>query len=95
MPVPKRKRSKSRRDKRFANKGMQVSSFSSCSNCSVAMAEHQACMNCGFYKGRKIFTTKLDRQLKRTEERSKRHAAYQAKMAEQATADQPEVVESK
>ena len=90
MPVPKRKRSKSRRDKRFANKGIKLAIFSECSNCSTALSGHHVCTNCGFYKGRKIMTTKLDRKLKRAEDRSKK----QAKTPE-ATVDQPEVVESR
>jgi large subunit ribosomal protein L32 len=96
MPVPKRKRSKSRRDKRFANKGLEVKSFSTCSNCSTALTGHHACTNCGFYKGRKIFATKLDRKLKRNEDRSKKQVAAQARTTrQQASADQPEVIDSK
>ena len=54
MPVPKRKRSKSRRDKRFANKGLEVKTFMSCAQCSAPTLPHQVCATCGFYKGVKI-----------------------------------------
>lgn len=70
MPVPKRKRSRARRDSRFANKGMEVKSFSLCSNCQEALPGHQACNFCGFYKGRKVLETKMDRALKRHQTRS-------------------------
>lgn len=74
MPVPKRKRSRARRDKRFANKGMSVTTVTVCSHCSAALLSHQTCLGCGYYKGRKIVKTKVDRSLKRTEERQAREA---------------------
>ena len=67
MPVPKRKRSRSRRDKRFANKGMEYRALSACANCKEPIQSHQACISCGFYKGRKVLTTKADRAVKRAE----------------------------
>ena len=67
MPVPKRKRSRQRRDKRFANKGLEVQTFTACLNCKEALMPHTACKACGFYKGKKIFTSKDDRGLKRDE----------------------------
>jgi len=69
MPVPKRKRSRPRRDKRFANKGLKVKSFSGCSNCEEPLVSHVACKACGYYKGAKVMRTKLDRGTLRTEER--------------------------
>lgn len=69
MPVPKRKRSKSRRDKRFANKGLEVKTFTSCRQCTAPTMPHQVCAHCGFYKGVKIMETKLDRNIKRVETR--------------------------
>lgn len=67
MPVPKRKRSRARRDKRFANKGLAIKAFTVCSNCSEPLATHQACLKCGFFKGQKVMKTKLDRGIKRQE----------------------------
>ncbi len=67
MPEPKRKRSRARRDKRFANKGMKVKSFGACSQCEAPNLPHQICQQCGYYKGRKVLSTKLDRSLKRGE----------------------------
>ncbi len=65
MPVPKRKRSRARRDKRFANKAMQIQTFNNCPNCDEAIMPHQVCFKCGHYKGRKIMATKTDRGDKR------------------------------
>lgn len=78
MPVPKRKVSKSRRDKRSANKGVDVKPFGSCSNCQAPAASHQVCSTCGFYKGRKIMKTKLDRALARGEARQAKQAKAEA-----------------
>lgn len=71
MPVPKRKRSKSRRDKRFANKGLLEHAITRCKNCQEPLTPHQACKGCGFYKGAKVIATKSDRAVKRTETKSK------------------------
>lgn len=67
MPVPKRKRSRARRDSRFANKGLKPAAIAACAQCQAPLATHQVCSSCGFYKGRKVMTTKLDRALKRKE----------------------------
>jgi large subunit ribosomal protein L32 len=65
MPVPKRKRSRARRDSRFANKGIKVKAIAECSQCKVPMVPHIACKECGFYKGAKVLATKADRNVKR------------------------------
>ena len=81
MPVPKRKRSRARRDSRFANKGMEVKSFGKCPNCESALLPHQACKECGHYKGAKVIETKLERVVKRAQVRQakqKRAAAQGA-----------------
>lgn len=67
MPVPKRKRSRARRDSRFANKGIKVKAIVYCPNCSEPSLPHQACMKCGFYKGVKSLSTKIERVVKRAE----------------------------
>ena len=69
MPVPKRKHSRARRDSRNANKGIDVQSFASCTNCGDALKPHIVCQGCGFYKGVKVLRTKSDRGLARDEVR--------------------------
>lgn len=83
MPVPKRKRSKARRDSRFANKGIKVESLANCPNCRTAVVSHSVCKTCGHYKGIKMMVTKIERGLKREEirkarEMKKKGAAGQA-----------------
>jgi large subunit ribosomal protein L32 len=74
MPVPKRKRSKARRDKRFANKGLNYRSVAECANCKEPLMTHQACKSCGHYKGRKVLATKADRAVKRDETRKSKES---------------------
>lgn len=77
MPVPKRKRSRARRDSRFANKFIKVKSFSACQNCTVAILPHQACQSCGHYKGAKVIATKNERAQKRAQMRNAKQPAAQ------------------
>ena len=87
MPVPKRKRSRARRDSRFANKGIKVKSSSSCNNCNEPQLSHQICKSCGYYKGVKVVITKKDRAEKRNEVRQVKQAA-QEKRAPKSESDQ-------
>jgi len=71
MPVPKRKLSRSRRDSRSACKFIRPKSFTHCTNCKEPIANHAACLSCGFYKGVKVLPTKNERTVKRIEFRQK------------------------
>lgn len=86
MPVPKRKRSKARRDKRFANKGIKPKQVALCQQCKSPTAAHQVCKECGFYKGVKVVATKVERSLKRAE-------LQQAKAKKSATPENTETKE--
>ena len=69
MPVPKRKTSKSRKNKRSSCKGINPKPVNACQTCGVAILPHQACKECGYYKGVKVLRTKADRMHKRGETR--------------------------
>ncbi len=58
MAVPKRKTSKSRRDKRRTHFKAEMPTWNTCSNCGEPARPHQVCDKCGFYKGRKIVEVK-------------------------------------
>lgn len=88
MPVPKRKTSKARRDKRSANKHIRPQAITACLNCSAPLASHVACTACGFYKGRKVLSTKLERALKRGE-------ARHAQGKQQPQGEMPEAAQEK
>jgi len=70
MPVPKRKTSKRRKNQRASTKFIRAKSFTECSNCQTPLNPHVACTYCGFYKGKKVMKTKLDRVLKRGQAKS-------------------------
>jgi large subunit ribosomal protein L32 len=55
MPNPKRKMSKTRRDKRRTHYKATVPSLSRCANCGELKLAHRACPNCGYYAGRSMF----------------------------------------
>ena len=93
MPVPKRKRSRARRDKRFANKGMKVKAITECKNCSAPLSTHQLCGSCGFYKGKKIMETKIDRAIKRGKERQAKMAKQQQREGKQTATVDPKAQE--
>ena len=76
MPVPKRKRSKQRRDKRAANWGLKPAIIVGCQTCQAPVLPHQVCKECGYYKGSKVIRTKSDRM----QVRSEKFKAAQAKM---------------
>ncbi|MHA1648817.1 MAG: 50S ribosomal protein L32 [Candidatus Helarchaeota archaeon] len=58
MANPKRKISKSKRDKRRASwmNKLQATSLGTCPNCGEPKLPHRACPSCGYYKGQQVFT---------------------------------------
>ena len=60
MPNPKRRHSKTRRDKRRSHDFLTVVRTVNCSNCGVPVRAHRICSDCGFYKGRQVISVKTD-----------------------------------
>ncbi|MBN2417170.1 50S ribosomal protein L32 [bacterium] len=58
MPLPKRKISKSRRDKRRTHQKLDAVNVSECSHCHQPKLPHRACPNCGYYDGRLVAVPK-------------------------------------
>ncbi|MDM8517802.1 50S ribosomal protein L32 [Desulfobacterales bacterium HSG16] len=54
MAVPKRKTSKSKRDKRRTHQKTEAPNLTTCPQCGEAMLPHHACAECGNYKGRQV-----------------------------------------
>ncbi|MDR3551163.1 MAG: 50S ribosomal protein L32 [Candidatus Babeliales bacterium] len=90
MPVPKRKRSRARRDSRFANKGVEVKSFGKCKNCEAATLPHQACKECGHYKGIKVLTTKVERTAKRAQANQAKQSRASSQTPQEAASSDKE-----
>ena len=56
VPLPKRKLSKGRRDRRRAHDALHPINLVQCSNCGEMRLPHTVCDNCGFYQGREIIS---------------------------------------
>jgi len=55
VAVPKRRKSRSERDKRRANHDkVAAPNLVPCANCGEQILSHRVCPSCGFYKGRKV-----------------------------------------
>lgn len=54
MAVPKRKISRSRRDKRRNHRKLHKPNIGECSHCHQPKLPHRACPACGYYGGRLV-----------------------------------------
>ncbi|MGO8868228.1 MAG: 50S ribosomal protein L32 [Alphaproteobacteria bacterium] len=57
MAVPKRKKSKSRRDMRRSHHALAAATYVECQNCGELMRPHHVCPACGQYRGREVVGT--------------------------------------
>lgn len=55
-PLPKRKISKGRRDRRRAHDALKARNLVLCPNCGEMRLPHTVCPNCGHYKGREVIS---------------------------------------
>ena len=53
-PLPKRKISKGRRNRRRADDSIGTPQLVACSNCRAKVIPHRVCPKCGYYKGRQV-----------------------------------------
>ncbi|NLF38211.1 50S ribosomal protein L32 [bacterium] len=56
MPNPKRRHSKTRRDKRRTHDSLATVQSVRCSNCGEQKRPHRVCAACGYYNGRQVLT---------------------------------------
>jgi large subunit ribosomal protein L32 len=56
-PLPKRKISKGRRNRRRAHDALTPRALITCTNCGQKTLPHRVCGNCGHYAGREIIET--------------------------------------
>ncbi|MDE2774364.1 MAG: 50S ribosomal protein L32 [Chloroflexota bacterium] len=59
-PLPKRKVSKSRRDRRRAHDALTLKHLVECVNCGEYHIAHRVCPKCGFYRGMQIIEVDSD-----------------------------------
>jgi len=58
LQLPKRRHSKSRRDKRRAHWKLKTVNLSCCPQCGAPKLPHRVCSECGYYEGREIIPPK-------------------------------------
>ncbi|MFH1995711.1 MAG: 50S ribosomal protein L32 [Candidatus Omnitrophota bacterium] len=58
MPHPKRRHSRTRRDKRRANWKLPIPNFSACAQCGKLRPPHRVCPHCGYYKNKPVVVKK-------------------------------------
>jgi large subunit ribosomal protein L32 len=56
VPLPKRKLSKGRRDRRRAHDAIIGNNLVQCSNCGEMRLPHTVCPSCGHYQGREVIS---------------------------------------
>jgi large subunit ribosomal protein L32 len=59
-PLPKRKLSKGRRDRRRAHDALHPINLVQCSNCGEMRLPHTVCPSCGHYQGREVLNLKKE-----------------------------------
>jgi large subunit ribosomal protein L32 len=57
MAVPKRRTSKSRKNKRRSHWKLNPPGLTRCSHCHQLKLPHSVCSNCGYYGGREVIKT--------------------------------------
>ncbi|MCK4499920.1 50S ribosomal protein L32 [Candidatus Babeliales bacterium] len=96
MPVPKRKTSKARRNKRSAGILKPKVGIALCQTCKEVVMPHEVCKGCGYYRGVKVIRTKEERRQEREIAKQVRQHPLEevsAKQKEQ-TVDVQEVTEA-
>ncbi len=63
-PLPKRKLSKGRRDRRRSQDALEALNLTQCSNCGEMRLPHTVCPKCGHYKGREVISVSKDEKTK-------------------------------
>jgi large subunit ribosomal protein L32 len=64
MSVPKRRQTSSRTNKRRLNLKLDAKIYTACPQCGKPVLSHHVCESCGTYKGKKVLTTSLDKNIK-------------------------------
>lgn len=63
-PLPKRKLSKGRRDRRRSQDALESLNLTQCSNCGEMRLPHTVCPKCGYYKGREVIAVSKEEKSK-------------------------------
>jgi ribosomal protein L32 len=64
VPLPKKKLSKGRRDRRRAHDALTSINLVQCSNCGEMRLPHTVCPSCGHYQGREVIAVEKEEKKK-------------------------------
>ncbi len=64
MAVPKRKVSRTNRDKRRTHDGIKLLNITECPRCHSKKIAHHVCLECGYYKNSEIISQEKDKKAK-------------------------------
>jgi large subunit ribosomal protein L32 len=59
MAVPKKHKTRAGRNQRRSHDFLRKSNLAVCKNCDFPARPHEACKNCGFYKGKQVLKIKV------------------------------------
>ncbi len=59
-PLPKRKSTSGRRDRRRSHDALKARNIVACPNCGEPRLPHRVCPKCGFYQGREVLNVESD-----------------------------------
>ncbi len=59
MGLPGHRRTSSHKRRRASHFALKATNLTKCANCQQPVVTHQACANCGYYKGRQVLQVKL------------------------------------
>lgn len=59
-PLPKRKSTSGRRDRRRSHDALKARNAVACPNCGEPRLPHRVCPKCGFYQGREVLNIESD-----------------------------------
>ncbi len=84
MAVPKKRHTKSRRNRRRSHLAVKKKNLSTCSKCGEPILSHHYCANCGFYKDKEVVnvTAKLEKREKKQKEKELKAQEEQRKEEE-------------
>jgi len=90
MPVPKRRHTKSKRNRRRSHIKLTIPTLNKCPKCAKPVLPHVACLSCGFYKGKEVIDVmkKLTKKERKAKEREMAEKEAEAKKDKPLTAEE-------
>ncbi|HRY52494.1 MAG TPA: 50S ribosomal protein L32 [Candidatus Portnoybacteria bacterium] len=83
MPVPRQRHTKSKRNRQRSHQAFKTQGLTKCAKCGQPILPHQACKNCGTYKGREVLDVMKKLTKREQKKRQKELAAQEEKAHEE------------